>query len=135
MQISRAPDPIVFSGSILKWLQIFWVSSLIVMGFEFIWKPVFEASASSCRPPARPPSVGSCIALMFCVFVAVYASGTMLSFFRNFLAFSIIFGLISFFKSFSKSWASMLVPSIAGCLVRIISSPGSAPEDETHSFF
>ena len=57
------PELMSWSGSMLKCLQIFCVSSGIKICCLYTLKPTFAASASSCSPPATPPSVGSCIAV------------------------------------------------------------------------
>ena len=95
-------------------------------------KPVFAASASSCSPPATPPSVGSCIAVTPPVLKAVSASFTTLIFVKKFSAFSTKLSSKTFSSCVFRSDAKIAVPSIPVPLVRIILLPFFAPLQVTY---
>lgn len=77
-EMSKAPELISWSGSILKCLHNLEVSRDTGIFSLKIFTPKWEASAISCIPPATPPSVGSCMACTPPVFEAVVASLTTL---------------------------------------------------------
>ena len=115
-----------------KCAHILRVSSGIKISFSQTWKPTFAASASSCNPPATPPSVGSCIAETPPILKAVMASFTTLIFSKKFSAF---FKKLSSKTSRSSSLlseASMAVPSIPVPFVRMIRSSILAPLELTY---
>ncbi len=122
-----APLEIRPRGSMPRYWQMARVSGAMGMASSQTSRPTPEAVASSTRAPRTPPSVTSCMAVAPAP-AAMVPSGMTLSCFPRAWAPSKTPGGKWRLRRGASSPARMAVPSRPALLVRIMLSPGRAPE-------